>query len=176
MIINKYAIVHVFLILWLVKACASKVNNQPVSNLLVQNSNEDDQLSQKSTKNSASFCLQNGAQACEIVTRNKTQTKNQTQHPRAHQVSLEKDLNDDKANRFVNETQFARLNNFHIDTFLQNFVFDHLKNNNELKLSKQCFEQWHNLRENLFQSYRNSFLDRSKFWSQRGVFLTQETL
>lgn len=75
-----------------------------------------------------------------------------------------------KQDRNRNETlkeKISRLESFNLHQFLVKFVINHLRTNEELKLSRQCFSQLSNLRNDLINSYRGSILEYPNYWSQR---------
>ena len=77
-----------------------------------------------------------------------------------------------KQDRNRNETlkeKISRLESFNLHQFLVKFVINHLRTNEELKLSRQCFSQLSNLRNDLINSYRGSILEYPNYWSQKGI-------
>lgn len=162
MINYKHSILHAIYILVLIKVYASKSASQPTPQLLVNNIKTDEQILTY-VSFAAGYCNQKSVDVCQIAKK-----QNQTDQI---DKTFSYAINENSTNVL---NSFTSLNNFHIDTFIHNFVFDQLKTNHELNLSIKCFEQLHNLRENLIQSYRSSFLERTKFWSQRGILIILE--
>lgn len=77
-----------------------------------------------------------------------------------------------KQDRNRNETlkeKITRLESFNLHQFLVKFIINHLRTNEEFKLSQQCFSQLSNLRNDLINSYRGSILDYPNYWSQKGT-------
>lgn len=156
MINNRRALVYTLLILWLANTCTSKEEsrNSRSSQVLLKNAGL---AEHKSIASSKEFSDHRDVSLCQAKNvRNKTKN-------RSRPISV--GLVESENRKF--SIDLSERNNFHLDTFYHDFVLEYLKSNNDLKLSNKCFQQWHNLRENLIQSYNDSYLKLSSYWSQQ---------
>lgn len=162
----RNAAVCIVVILWLVKLCTNLESDNQAIVELVENKLILEQ--HESSLSPLAFCSHNDASKC--LTRNKTHLFNQT-HERKNEwpgqflTEVENENVTSKNNGFIDPMRF------HLDTFLDDFVINQLKNNKDLKLSKKCYAQWSNLRTNLIKSKSANFFDRSKYWSQQGAYV-----
>lgn len=157
MLNNRCAlVVYSLLILWLANTCTSKEesSNRRSSQVLLENAGLAEHKSIASLKKS---CGHKDVSLC--------QAKNGTNKTKSRSRPISVGLVESENGKISIDLSDRSI--FHLDTFYHDFVLEYLKSNKDLKLSNKCFQQWHNLRENLIQSYNDSYLKLSSYWSQR---------
>ena len=147
MLNNRRVLVYSLLILWLANTCTSKEESSKSrsSQVLLENAGL---AEHKSIASSNDFSGHKDVPLC--------QAKNGTNKTKSKSRPISVGLVESENGKF--SIDVSDRNNFHLDTFYHDFVLEYLKSNKDLKLSNKCFQQWHNLRENLIQSYNDSYL------------------